>query len=44
MAESKNAKKDKTMKITAKKTKKNGFGILKGLTPFTAEDELTAHE
>jgi hypothetical protein len=32
------------VEITVKKCRKNGFGMLKGVGPFTAEDELTAHE
>ena len=32
------------VEITVRKVRKDGFGILKGLPPFTAENELTAHE
>jgi len=28
------------VEITVKKCRKNGFGILKGMAPFTVEDEL----
>jgi len=30
--------------ITIKKIRKDGFGVLKGVTSFTIKDELTAHE
>lgn len=43
LVESKKIKEGEIIEITVKKVKKDGFGILKGLTPFTAEDELTAH-
>jgi antitoxin component of MazEF toxin-antitoxin module len=32
------------IKISVKKLRKNGFGVLKGMGPFTLEDELQAHE
>ena len=44
LVESKKIKEGEIVKITVKKVRKDGFGVLKGLTPFTAKDELTAHE
>ena len=32
------------VEITVKKCRINGFGILKGVGPFTVDDELKAHE
>ena len=37
-------KEGEIVKISVKKLRKEGFGILKGVGPFTAEDELAAHE
>jgi len=37
-------KEDETMETTVNRARKKGFGILKGLPPFTAKDELTAHD
>lgn len=31
------------VKIEVKKIKKSGFGLLKGMRPFTKEDELDAY-
>jgi bifunctional DNA-binding transcriptional regulator/antitoxin component of YhaV-PrlF toxin-antitoxin module len=44
LVESKRIKEGEIVEITVKKVRKEGFGVLKGLTPFTAKDELTAHE
>ena len=44
LVESKKIKEGEIVEITVKKVKKDGFGILKGLTPFTAKDELTTHD
>ena len=33
-------KENEYVEITVKKCRKNGFGILKGMAPFTVEDEL----
>jgi hypothetical protein len=41
LAESKNKKEGE---ISVKKLRKEGFGVLKGVGPFTAEDELKTHE
>ncbi len=32
------------VEVTVKKCRKNGFGVLKGMAPFTVEDELKAFE
>ena len=44
LVESEKIKEGEVVKIRVKKLRKNGFGILKGVGPFTVEDELTAHE
>jgi len=33
-------KENKYVEITVKKCRKDGFGILKGMAPFTVEDEM----
>ena len=37
-------KENEYVEITVKKCRKDGFGILKGMAPFTVEDELKALE
>ena len=37
-------KENQYVEITVKKCRKDGFGILKGVGPFTVEDEWAAHE
>jgi len=44
LVESKRIKAGEIVEITVKKLKRDGFGRCKGLTQFTAKDELTAHE
>jgi len=44
LVESKQIKEGEIVEITLKKVRKDGFGVIKGLTPFSAKDELTAHE
>lgn len=44
LVESKKIKEGEVVEITVKKVRKDGFGVLKGLKRFTAEDELAAHE
>jgi len=44
LVENKKIKEGEIVEITVKKVRKDGFGVLKGLTPFTAKDELTAHD
>lgn len=35
---------NEVVEITVKKRRKDGFGILKGMAPFTVEDELKSLE
>jgi len=44
LVESKKIKEGEIVEITVKKVRKNGFGVFKGMSPFTVEDELTTHE
>lgn len=44
LVESKKIKEGEIVEINVKKVRKDGFGVFKGLAPFAAEDELTAHE
>jgi len=44
LVESKKIKEGEIVEINVKKVRKDGFGVFKNLTPFTAKDELTAHE
>lgn len=44
LVESEKIKEGEVVEIRVKKLRKDGFGILKGVGPFTVEDELTAHE
>ena len=44
LVESKKIREGEIVEITVSKVRKDGFGVLRGLTPFTAEDELTAHD
>jgi antitoxin component of MazEF toxin-antitoxin module len=44
LVESKKIKEGEIVEITVKKVRKDGFGILKGMAPFAAKDELAAHE
>jgi len=44
LVESKKIKEGEIVEITVTKVRKDGFGVLKGMKRFTAEDELTAHE
>jgi len=43
LAESKKIKKGEKVEITIKKVRIDGFGVFKGMKPFTPEDELTTH-
>jgi hypothetical protein len=43
IVESQQIKEGEIIEITVKKVRKDGFGILKGVGPFTAEDKLTGH-
>ena len=40
LVEAQNIKENQCVEITVKKCRKNGFGTFKGMSPFTAEDEL----
>ncbi len=44
LVETQRIKENEVVEITVKKCRKDGFGILKGVGPFTVEDELNAHE
>jgi len=44
LVESEKIKEGEIIEIKVKKLRKKGFGILKGVAPFTAEDELKTHE
>lgn len=37
-------KENEILEISVKKCRKNGFGALKGMQPFTVDDELKAFE
>ena len=39
-----NIKENEYVEITVKKCRKDGFGILKGMAPFTVDDELKGLE
>ena len=42
--ESQKIKEGEVVEVTVRKFRKEGFGVLKGVKSFTAEDELTTHE
>jgi len=44
LVESKRIKEGEVIEITIKKVRKDGFGVVKGMHRFMAEDELTAHD
>jgi hypothetical protein len=44
LVESEKIKEGEVVEIRVKKLRKDGFGTLKGVGPFTVEDELKAHE
>jgi len=44
LVETEKIKEGEIIEIKVKKLRKKGFGILKGVGPFTAEDELKTHE
>ncbi|MGD0804583.1 MAG: AbrB/MazE/SpoVT family DNA-binding domain-containing protein [Candidatus Bathyarchaeia archaeon] len=44
VTESKGIKEGEIVEITVKKLRVNGFGALRGIGPFTADDELKTHE
>ena len=44
LVESQKIKEGEVVEVTVRKLRKEGFGVLKGVKPFTAEDELTTHD
>jgi len=44
VTESKGIKEGEIIEITVKKLRVDGFGTLRGIGPFTPDDELKAHE
>ena len=44
LVEEKKIREGEIIEITVRKIRKDGFGIFKGMKPFTVEDELKAHE
>jgi bifunctional DNA-binding transcriptional regulator/antitoxin component of YhaV-PrlF toxin-antitoxin module len=44
LVEGQKIKEGEVVEITITKFRKDGFGVLKGIKPFTVEDELTAHD
>jgi len=44
LVETQKIKENEYVEITVKKCRKDGFGIFKGMTPFTIEDELKTLE
>ena len=44
LVETQKIKENEFVEVIVKKCRKNGFGALKGMKPFTAEDELKAFE
>ena len=44
LVEGQKIKEGEVVEVTIRKFRKEGFGVLKGVKPFTAEDELTTHD
>lgn len=44
LVEDKKIRAGEILEITVKRVKKNGFGVFRGMEPFTVRDELRAHE
>jgi hypothetical protein len=44
LIETQQIRENQYVEITVKKCRINGFGMFKGIGPFTVEDELKAHE
>lgn len=44
LVETQKIKENQFVEITVKKCRKDGFGIFKGMAPFTVEDELKTLE
>jgi antitoxin component of MazEF toxin-antitoxin module len=44
LVESKKIREGEIVNVDIRKVRKDGFGIFKGMSSFTAEDEMKAHE
>jgi len=44
LVDEKRIREGEILEVIVKKVKKDGFGVLRGMSSFTAEDELRAHE
>lgn len=44
LVETQKIRENEYVEVTVKKCRKNGFGALKGMSPFTVKDELKAFE
>ena len=44
LVETQKIRENEYVEVTVKKCRKDGFGILKGMSPFTVEDELKGIE
>lgn len=44
VVESKKIREGEILEITVRKVRKDGFGVLKGMSGFTVEDELKTHD
>jgi hypothetical protein len=44
LVETEKIKENQYVEVTVKKCRKDGFGVLKGVGPFTPEDEMTTHD
>jgi len=42
--EEKRIREGEIIEITVRKIRRDGFGVFRGMPPFTAEDELRGHE
>ncbi len=44
LVETQKIRENEYVEVTVKKCRKDGFGMLRGISPFTAEDELKSLE
>lgn len=44
LVDGKKIKEGEILEIIVKKVRKDGFGVFRGMKPFTVSDELAAHE
>jgi len=44
LVDEKRIREGEILEVIVKKVKKDGFGAIRGMSSFTAEDELRAHE